>query len=82
MTALTVALAALAVAGWAGWRTHRFRRDLHDAVWADDTITWLRSIRDDSFDEHCAAALYTVGDELERRRIEQTMNRHPAGGQR
>jgi hypothetical protein len=84
MSALLLALAAAAVAGWAGIRAHHYQRDRRDAQWAEDTVRWLRSMRPDTaFDDHCDRVLAIVSDdELEQRRLDQAIRRHPAGGAR
>jgi hypothetical protein len=80
VSALLLVLAAAAVAGWAGWRAHAYHADRHDQAWADDTVAWLRSMRQTDFDDHCDQALAVAADDLEQRRLEQTVQRHPAGG--
>lgn len=83
MSALLLGLAALLIALSVAWRAHCYRRDRRDEAWADATVRWLRSMRPDvAFDEHCAVALYVVADDLERRRIDQAVQRHPAGRSR
>jgi hypothetical protein len=82
VTAVWVALAALTVALTVAWRAACYRRDLRDQAWADEWIKVLRSMRSVDFDEHAAQALYVVADDLERRRIDAAIRRHPAGGAR
>jgi hypothetical protein len=82
MSAVWLALAALTVACWAAWRAHRYRQDIHDQIWADDTVAWLRSMRHVDFDDHCDQALAVVADEVAQRRLARDITQHPAGGQR
>lgn len=82
MSALLLALAAAVVAGWAGWRAHAYHRDRRDTAWADEWTAQLRAMRHVDFDDHCDQALAVAADELEQRRLDQAVQRHPAGGDR
>jgi hypothetical protein len=80
VNALLIVLIAVGSASWAGLAAQRYHRDRADQAWTDETIRWLRSMRDESFDDHCDRALAVCGDELAQRRLEQAQRRHPAGG--
>jgi hypothetical protein len=82
MSALLLAAAALAVALAVAWRAACYRRDIRESIETESTIAWLRSMRQVDFDDHAATAIYAVADDLERRRIDAAIRRHPAGRQR
>lgn len=87
MSALLLALVALVLALAVARRAHCYRRDRRDEQWADDWISQLRAMRavaswptgDDDLDDRAAQAEALTLDELGRRRLEQTISRHPAG---
>ncbi|HEY7052396.1 MAG TPA: hypothetical protein VH496_09735 [Mycobacterium sp.] len=81
---IAIALTGTTAAASAGVWAHVYHRDRRDTQWADDTVRWLRSMRpDQDFDDHCDRVLAIVSDdELEQRRLDQAIRRHPAGGAR
>jgi hypothetical protein len=80
MNALLIVLIAAGAASWAGLAAQRYHRDRRDLAQAEEWIALLRSMREQSFDDHADQALAIVDDELEQRRLEQAQRRHPAGG--
>jgi hypothetical protein len=84
MNITLIVLIAAGAARWAGLAAQRYHRDRRDRQWADDTVAWLRSMRPDTaFDDHCDRVLSIVSDDqLEQRRLDQAIRRHPAGGPR
>jgi hypothetical protein len=90
VTALLLGLAALAIALCVAWRATTYARDRRDAAWADDWITQLRAMRgaahwpagDDDLDDRAAQAEALTAGDLDRRRLDAAVRRHPAGGQR